>query len=78
MGSLWADRQEQWRRFARWEDARLRQQPEDYTAALAWMSEAWELAKRYDPGWGSLDLDPERFARLARIRAALARIPGAA
>lgn len=72
MDSTWSERAEQWRSFAEWENRRLRAMPDDFVAALAWMSEAWELARHHDPSWDSLELTPERDERRARFRLALA------
>ena len=51
----------------------LRDRPLDYRSALAWLSEAWELAERYGP---APDPDATRAAHLLeliRLRAALER-----
>jgi len=70
----WRERQEQWRRFADWEAAQLRGAAPSLETALAWAWEAWQLARRFDPSWGSLETAPEHWAHLQRVRAALAGI----
>lgn len=73
----WAHRIEQWRRFADWESDRLRGTPPEFAAALAWMSEAWALARRNDPSWGEARIDDAHIASLRAVRAALGRIRAA-
>lgn len=70
----WADRIERWRRFAEWESDHLRGSPPDFATALAWMSEAWELARRHDPAWSAPHLDEGHLESLGAMRAALGRI----
>ena len=73
MSLTWRDRQEQWRRFAAWETEWLRSDPGDFSGALAWVGEAWELARRYqDPAWD--ELTEERWRHLAEMLATLARL----
>ena len=69
----WPACQERWRRFEAWENAQLRGRPPDYAAALAWMSEAWELARRYDPRWGTTEHCESHRLHHSDIQAALAR-----
>lgn len=47
MARIWRDHLEALSRFNAWEADRLRDQPADFASALAWLSEAWELAERY-------------------------------
>lgn len=70
MSAIWQQRAEQWRRFSAWEAARLREAPPSLEEALAWMSDAYDLAKRSDPDWGS-SLDLEHVRHIQRMRAAL-------
>ena len=74
MDSAWQDRREQWRRFSEWEDSELRRLPYDYRMALGWMSEAWELAERADPAWGSPDEAERHWKELAQVREALSKL----
>jgi len=69
----WPRQQERWRRLAAWERQQLREMPPDFAAALAWMSEAWDLALRHDPGWGTSESSREQWKRHAEIRRRLAR-----
>ena len=69
----WKDQQERWRRFEAWENEQLRGRPPDYAAALAWMTEAWELALRLDPSWGTQERGESHWRHLSEIQAALAR-----
>ncbi len=70
----WAERAEQWRRFAAWEAERLRTGPHDFGQAMTWFAEAWSLAKRCDPSWASQARAEEHWRHLGEVRAALARI----
>jgi len=67
----WSEREQQWQRFADWEVERLRSAPHDFQAALQWYSDAWVLARRLDPEWGSPARAEEHWRHLAEIRAAL-------
>lgn len=49
----WPAQRERWRLLAEWERDRLAAAPPEFSAAVAWMSQAWELARRHDPEWGS-------------------------
>ena len=73
MSLTWRDRQEQWRRFAAWETERLRSDPDDFSGALAWVAEAWELARRYQDPAGD-ELPEDRWRHLAEMHATLARL----
>ena len=68
------EQEARWRRFAAWEDERLRAKPADLAAALAWMAEAWELARRLDPTWGSRESRAAHWHQLAAVQRALARV----
>lgn len=68
----WEDREKQWRAFARWEESAPEAWPEcDLAALLTWYDSAWQLAKRFVPGWADNSIDMEKIERIARIRAAL-------
>ena len=77
MARSWRDREEQWQRFHEWEAAQLRERPDDFPAALAWMGEAWEIARRAEADWQSERSAEERWRHLREVRAALARGQGA-
>jgi hypothetical protein len=68
----WQERAEQWRRFAAWEAKWLRESPPEPGQGLAWMAEAWELARRSCPGWAE-GLDLEHVRHIGHVRAALGR-----
>jgi hypothetical protein len=70
----WNERREQWDRFRAWEAARLRERPADYSAAVAWMSEAWAFARHADPEWGSQRRREEHIDHIGIIRARLAHL----
>jgi hypothetical protein len=70
----WPEREEQWRRFAAWEADRLRTSPPDFRTAVAWFSEAWALARRLDPEWGSPARLEEHVRHIQQVRAALAHL----
>jgi hypothetical protein len=69
----WPRQQERWRRLAEWERRQLRRLPQDFTAAVAWMAEAWELAQRHDPEWGTPAAAQDRAERHAEIQRRLGR-----
>jgi hypothetical protein len=69
----WPRQQERWRRLAEWERQQLRRLPDSFTAALAWMSEAWELALKHDPEWGAPAAWQGQAERHAEIRRRLGR-----
>ncbi|MBI5709943.1 MAG: hypothetical protein HZC42_06505 [Candidatus Eisenbacteria bacterium] len=50
MDRRWQEHLDALKRFNAWEAEELRRRPTDYSRALAWLSEAWELAARYGPG----------------------------
>ena len=72
------EREEQWRRFHAWEAERLRSAPPELASAMAWMWDAWQLAAKNDPSWGSRESAEEHWRHLAAVRAALARMRPAA
>ena len=69
----WLAQQDRWRRFADWESGRPEAGAGDYSARLAWMAEAWELAARHNPWWTSRDCAEEHWRHLAEIQRRLAR-----
>src|SRR5262245_26050114 len=73
MDPAWREHLEALERFNQWEAEQLRRQPPDYGGALAWLSEAWELAGRL----GSPDPPDTRRRRhleeILALRTALAR-----
>ena len=74
MSLTWRERGEQWRRFHAWELDRLRGEPADLKRALAWMWEAWQLARQHEPAWGGNESLAEHVRSLQRVRAGLARL----
>jgi len=73
MDPAWREHLEALKRFNAWEDEQLRGLRERYTDALAWMAEAWDLARRTNPAWCSADRGDEQVQHLARLQAALAK-----
>jgi hypothetical protein len=73
MAQAWREHIEALKRFNLWEVRQLRDQPPDYVRALAWLSEAWELAAKYAPDRDPARSHEERLHRLLRLRAALER-----
>jgi hypothetical protein len=67
----WRERQEQFRRFAAWEDEQRRSASPDPRATLQWMDAAWQLARRADPSWDSWARIDQHCRELARARAGL-------
>ncbi len=75
MAAAWREQKLRFARFETWELGQLRNQPPDFAAALAWMSEAWELAARSDPRWGSPENAHEHREYLTEIQRRLGRMP---
>ena len=75
MSAAWREQKLRFARFEAWELGQLRHAPSDFAAALAWMSDAWELASRSDPRWGSIENAREHCQYLAEIQRRLARMP---
>ena len=73
LSTSWHDQQKRWRAFEAWEHEQLRSRPPDFEGALRWMSEAWELARRYDPSWGTIETAEAHWRHLAEIQRALKR-----
>jgi hypothetical protein len=48
--------------------------PDDFSRALVWMGEAWELARRHGAARAAPAASDERWEQLARLRAVLARL----
>jgi hypothetical protein len=55
------------------EARRLRDQPADYSRALSWLSEAWELADKYGPAHDPAALREQHLHELLHMRQTLAR-----
>lgn len=72
MDPAWREHFEALKRFNDWEDRQLRGMRRDYRESLAWMAEAWNLARRTNPAWGSL-VGEENLHHLVRLQAALAK-----
>lgn len=70
----WPRQQARWRRFAEWEADWEREHPTPLARRLMWISEAWDLARRHDPGWNSIERAPDHWQELARARRRLAVI----
>lgn len=49
MEAAWKSHLEALKRFNRWEAGQLRSRIPDFGQALAWLSDAWEVADRYGP-----------------------------
>ena len=60
-------RQARWTRFSQWESGQARGARGDFGRALAWMWEAWQLARAQHPDWGRRDADD---AHVRQLRAA--------
>ena len=73
MDPAWREHLEALSRFNAWEDEQLRGLRENYEDALAWLSEAWELAARYGPPHDATLSRDEHANRLARLTLALER-----
>ena len=71
MTMAWHDQQKRWRVFEDWERERLRVLSDDYGRALEWMTDAWELASRMSPAWGSEEEARLRWRQLAEIQRSL-------
>lgn len=67
------ERLRQWKSFNEWEQERgdVPATPEEL---VRWYSEAWELSRRYSPGWSRAGVDMEKVARLRQMRRAFARL----
>jgi hypothetical protein len=73
MDPAWREHLEALKRFNAWEDEQRRNKPESYADALAWLSEAWELAARYGPPHDAAQCRDDHAHRLALLRLALER-----
>jgi hypothetical protein len=69
---IYQARARQWRRFAAWEAA-LHDPAPGLSSSLAWMAEAYDLARQSDPAWGS-GHDPGHARHLVSVRAALVHV----
>ncbi len=73
MAQAWREHIEALKRSNLEEAQRLRDQPADFSRALAWLSEAWELAALYAPDQDPARSRAERFDEIVRMKRALAR-----
>jgi len=71
------ERLEQWRAFNSWE-REWGDPPASTDDLVTWYSQAWELSRRYSPGWSVAGVDEEKVARIKRMRRAFARMGGVA
>ena len=69
----WKGHFESLARFNRWESEQLRRRPADFGQALAWLSEAWELADRYGPGEDANVRRERHLREILQLRSALQR-----
>lgn len=67
----WEETRRRWARFAAWESDRARAAAPGFAEAVAWMSEAWELAARLSEGWGSRAAAEDHWRHLAGVQRAL-------
>lgn len=67
------ERLRQWNSFNEWEREHgdVPVSPEEL---VRWYSEAWELSRRYSPGWWEAGVDMEKVARIRRMRQAFAHL----
>jgi hypothetical protein len=72
MDPAWRAHLEALKRFNTWEDAQLRGLREDYSQALAWMADAWIVARRVSPDWLSPARGDEHVEHLVSLQRALA------
>ena len=73
MDPAWREHFEALNRFNTWEDEQLRGFRESYADALAWMAEAWDLARLTYPDWCSGAGGDEQVRHLLKLQAALAK-----
>ena len=73
MDPAWREHLEALKRFNVWEDAQLRGLTETYADALAWMAEAWDLARRTNPDWCSAAAGDEHVRHLVSLQKAFAK-----
>jgi hypothetical protein len=73
MSTDWREHRDALRRFEAWEAEHASRQTPDFEAAVAWLSDAAELAARWDPGWGSPARAEEHWRELAESQRRLAR-----
>ena len=73
MSTAWDEQKQRWQRYEAWENEQLRARPADYAREMAWLAEAWEIARRSDPDWGSWERTELHCRHLVGIRRQLAR-----
>lgn len=65
----------QWRVFNEWE-RRFGDPPLSVGGLVRWYCEAWELSRRYSPGWQDAGIDMEKIERIRRMREAFSCLGG--
>lgn len=73
MDPVWKEHFDALGRFNCWEQRQLRDRSGDYSSALAWLSEAWELAERHGPPRDPRQRREKHLQDLVRLRDALER-----
>ena len=73
MDPAWREHLEALGRFNAWEDDQLRGRRRDDRESLDWMAEAWNLARRTNPAWGSPPGGVEHVRSLIQLQEALAK-----
>lgn len=69
----WTEQRLRWERFEAWELERTRASQPRFEEALNWMSEAWDLARRWNPHWGTSQGAEDHCRYLVEIQRRLAR-----
>lgn len=66
----------QWERFNAWEAAnsRERSRPDEFSRALRWLGEAWELAQKLNPQLAEGRVDLDKIRHIQKTREYLARL----
>ena len=73
MDQAWQAHLDALNKFNDWELRQLRSRPADYSAALHWLSEAWELAATYSPVRSLSQRREQHLEELKHLREALER-----
>ncbi len=63
-----------WKRFSSWEAHEAQHTDADYGRVLAWMWEAWQLARTHDPEWGKGSIDEGHVQQIRRTCQILGRL----
>lgn len=69
------ERLRQWQIFNEWEREHG-DPPLSADELVRWYFSAWELSRRYSPGWQDEGIDRSKLARIQRMRQAFARLGG--